>query len=169
MVSYGDVTAELVSGQPQYYSVQKHDVVFYKISLPHGFTMLEVSAMPYYGDSDLSVDLGTQVTSPSTSHQYSSLSQNGEDMIVVHSTDAHVTTSCPTTGACTAYINVYGFTAAGFTLVAAIDGTTVELLDGQPVVSSVDSQKYTYFSLPVYSNSNPIIFMLTPMAGDPDM
>ena len=129
---------------------------------------MTVTVNPLSGDPDLYVNVGAEAEAPNAlSHDYASISMNGQDEVRMQWSDGPFTEHCAGLSSCVVRVGVQGFKTSWFYLTASSSLLTT-LQENVPQTASVQPDEYTYFAFTV-SNTGAAAFSLTAVSGDPDM
>ncbi len=129
---------------------------------------MTVTVNPLSGDPDLYINIGANAEAPNAmSHDYASISMNGQDEVRMQWSDHAFTEHCAGLPSCVVRIGVQGFKTSWFYLTATSSLITT-LQENVPQTGSVQPAEYTYFAFTV-SNTGAAAFSLTSISGDPDM
>ena len=127
-----------------------HSLVLLQVYVPVTFSKLHLTLMPRYGNPDLLANVAGGRPSIST-YQYASTVFIGTDMVDVDANSVIVRSACKRVNRPGALcppirVAVYGNDYSAFTLLASLDGRTLPLTSGYPLILSGTPNVYTFFT-----------------------
>ena len=174
--SQGEYTVtQLVDGEPQmgYLGAGSTDQFFYYA--PVGTQVITVTLSSLFGDADLYVKLNDTEPPGPNNWDYFSMFSDGDDIITISMSDYQYQRSecnpARANGAafCVVRLAVSGFTDLTIYSIVASSANAILLLDGVSQSGSVNASRYQQYIFENRYSAAEVDFVLTPIAGDPDM